>query len=413
MYSSTSRRGLIAAIVIGVIAASACDDPDSQHMPYIGGPLPLPAVLATKPRQMTLPPPGVIASFRWSRLDAPGGPRAYAGGSAYDTTNDRLLWFGGCQDSYVAPSAKMWALALGESQGSDSERGWELLPSSEIGPEARGFTLAIVERASNRLWIFGGQRISSSWKDSFFLNDLWALDMNLATPEWKLVIGDEPSKPPAGRIWSSGSFDDTGKRVVVFGGATLTGTDSMSGDTWAAGGVRSNWGWHAVSDIPQGPGPRSSPCFAYHEGLDGLVVSGGAIFGEMKRDVWFLPFSGPSRDEWIRVTVTSDRPLPYAMCDCAFDPQLSRILCFGGGEMHPGDQYAQDTSQLWLLTLTSQSTGFWQFALTIGDPPESHMGSNLLYDSKRDRFVRAFGAWNDAEGIHASDETWAVERAPL
>ena len=367
--------------------------------------------LGSAPRgpHVSVPPPSLGApTYAWSRLYPSGDPpTAYGGGAGFDAANDRLIWFGGSQGSYTLPSNAAWSLSFGDVLG------WSLMPSLENSPEPRIFPLVIDMPGTDDLLVFGGERFQKEPGDQFMLNDLWVMKAASLVPTWQQLISNNSANPPMGRVWTAGTFNANANALVVFGGGTMGGPGLMSGDTWAAADGTDGWTWQRISSPPDGPGPVASACFAYHPLLDGLVVAGGVGPAGMVRDVWFLPLVEGAFSPWIRVAVTDDRPLPYASCECAFDPVAKLVLCYGGEEMHAGEKYSRDATSLWGLVLTSQSTGFWRQAIGVGVPPTGHLGSTIVLDRRRDRFVRVFGAYYDSEnGLHATNETWILERVP-
>ena len=140
--------------------------------------------------------------------DGPGG-RA-RGVAVHDTTEDRMLVFGGrFREARSGPYTlynEVWALDL-------STFAWELLQTTGGGPSPRVNTAAVYNPDKHEMVVFGG---NSSNNGAAFIpqNDVWILD--LETRAWR-ELGTSADKPVA-RLFHAAALDIENNLLYVHGG---------------------------------------------------------------------------------------------------------------------------------------------------------------------------------------------------
>jgi hypothetical protein len=166
-----------------------------------------------------------LGTLEWRQLNTGrNGPSARsnpAGG--YNPSTGEMIVFGGNESVSglsFAPRNDTWALDVETAE-------WRRLITTGDRPSARLFHAAAVDPVSNRLFVFGGGD-ANAWEGPF-LGDLYQLDMD--TLEWTPLNGGGAGAP-AGRIWSTITYDAANDRVLLFGGHD-DGAVGNNNDTWS------------------------------------------------------------------------------------------------------------------------------------------------------------------------------------
>ncbi len=167
--------------------------------------------------------------WRWTPITVSGdGPGLRFGHTAvFDRARNRILVFGGAAAvNGAAVDNDVFALDL-KVQPLQWAR---LVPRTAARPPARLGHGMLYDRwprlranplSECRAILFGGE----SQFGSGFLNDVWHLWID--TPgkiEWVPVTITNPGATPTPRSWFGATLDDTGVRLIVYGGATGTAT---------------------------------------------------------------------------------------------------------------------------------------------------------------------------------------------
>ena len=208
------------------------------------------------------------ATPTWSQILPSGtlpAPR-YAHSMIYDPLRDRLLVFGGFDQSSLFND--VWALNL------TGPPVWSLLIPFGTAPSNRDAVEAIYDPVRDRMILYGGY-------DGTFLSDVLALDLAGGTPVWSQLspTGTAPSR----RDFSSTIYDPVKDRLVLFGGnSDVPSPPAMPvGDTWML-----NWG-----DLPT----PTRVAFAEEQVLPGTV-----------KLTWFTPDGADQPATAYRMAATSD-----------------------------------------------------------------------------------------------------------
>lgn len=197
--------------------------------------------------------------------------------------------------------------------------------------------------------VFGGY--AGGWVPA--LNDTWILtNANGAegpNPSWIRLTPGSPSLPSP-RGYHTAVYDQTGKRMVVFGGNIADGTPSN--DAWVlqdANGLGIPR-WVALS--PTGPLPeaRASHVAAYDPGTNRMTVFGGAhyIRYDTLNDTWLLTSasgSGGQTPTWTQLFPAGTAPAPRYGMAVGFAISRNRMLIYGGTL----DDLCCGTNEVWVL----------------------------------------------------------------
>jgi hypothetical protein len=262
----------------------------------------------------------------WNQPATTGTPLGTRSGhsAVYDASRDRLVFFGGTDDTMPTRRNDVWTLALSGTPA------WSQLSPSGTPPAARMFHSAVYDAVNDRMVVFGGSGASGT------LNDVWALSF-AGSPAWTELA---PTGTPPPQLWGqAAALEGDANRMIVFGGE--------------AGGRRNNVyaltltgspGWTELLPTGAPPAPRQSASMV-SLGTHMLVFGGDteAASGNATNDTWLLSFD--SAPAWRQLDVGPLLP-PARMANCiAFDPTSLRLAIFGGTSISSG---GGDT---WILQL--------------------------------------------------------------
>lgn len=191
------------------------------------------------------------------------GPALEHGSTAmvYDKTRQRVVLFG-CDLGLVRSETWEW----------DGE---EWTQQEDVGPPARLQTALTYDTSRSRTVLFGGTLGSDGMK---VLGDTWEWDGTTWTQQ--ADFGPDPRREHAI------AFDDSRKRVVLFGGVahrlnSAGGiTPAYLGDTWEWDGSR----WLQRQNM--GPQARINHALSYDPGRKRVILFGGGIGADFLGDTW-------------------------------------------------------------------------------------------------------------------------------
>jgi hypothetical protein len=275
---------------------------------------------------------------------------------AYHPGHEAVVLFGGADERRVL--ADLWAW---------DGRDWRCLSGG--GPPPRTFPALAYDGASERLVLFGGNRVlfGTEADTASFLDDMWTWDGEA----WHRYDGATPSA----RAEPAVAYDSARRRIVLFGGhRTENGARIRLGDTWEWDGQR----WEQTST--DGPSPRNGAAMAYDAGRGRVVLFGGS--------------GGPSADTWEwdgRTWTRNDSAQTAGRFNSAmaYDPNRRAMIRFGGwdGAGRAGGTWRYDAAG-------------WTRLDATGPSPRNHTG--MVYDPLRETIV-LFGGH---DGPRVLGETW-------
>ena len=202
---------------------SAVYDPGSNRMVVFGG-----TVSGDNNVWILEHANGVGGAPAWLKVTPPApAPSPRRGHSAvYDVASNRMIVFGGQQNSGGAFLADVWVLS--HANGLGGAPTWTALNASGLPPFPRADHTAIYDPAADRMVIFGGWSFSGS--DTYF-NDVWVVTHARGLggfPAWKALA--PLTAPPEKRELHSAVYSPSSKRMIVFGGSVSP--TSMRNDVW-------------------------------------------------------------------------------------------------------------------------------------------------------------------------------------
>ena len=131
-------------------------------------------------------------------------------------------------------------------------------------------------------------------------------------------VQQPPTASPQARDGAPLAFDSLHQRIVLFGGATLSGTTPLLGDTWLWDGT--NWTLASTT----GPSPRAYFAFAYDELHQQAVLFGGLTSSARVNETWV--WDGTT---WTQMAPATSPPA-RSHATMAYDAATQRVILFGG-----------------------------------------------------------------------------------
>jgi hypothetical protein len=176
------------------------------------------------------------------------------------------------------------------------------------------FAAAIYDTAGQSIVLFGGYRYGDS-------KGLWRLP-SAPGATWQ-PIG---ALGPVERSHHMAVFDETRGRMIVYGGATQSGTTKSTtiADVWALALAPDPW-WTELTPANVGPGPREGAAAVYDSEHDRMIVIGGGTFdGAAYSDVWALSLADPPT--WTQLVPSMSSLAGATALSAVYDPATRRAL---------------------------------------------------------------------------------------
>ena len=240
----------------------------------------------------------------WVFIDSTGPARSGMG-CAYDVNRDRLVVFGGGDETFATLYGDTWE--------------WDRVQWVQVdtsGPFRRGNCAMVYDEARANVLLFGG------WtRPDNYLGDTWVWDGSNWTE--KVVSG------PSARANCAIAYDRNRQRVVLFGGSYY---QTIIGETWEWDG--NNWELRSTS----GPSARMFARMVFDEKRQRSILFGGQTHysGEVLNDTW--EWDGTN---WVQVD--SGGPPGRVFHTMAYDPIKDQTVLFGGKDGFYPTRHFDDT----------------------------------------------------------------------
>jgi RHS repeat-associated protein len=308
--------------------------------------------------------------------------------AVYDTTNNRMIIFGGAGGSYILND--VWVLSNANGLNNTTSAWTQLnpLPDPIYGfPANRQYHTAIYDAANNRMTIFGGDQCNSGLtnsgendnngvSNSCCLNDVWVLSnangLDSTTSAWiQLHPNQDPTFGlPVGRDLASAVYDNNNNRMIIFGG------------------------YSGYTDI-----------YSYAGFATAILI--------WKNDTWVLSNANgldSTTSTWTQLSTSGFPPSGRYGHTAFYDPTYNQIIIFGGyydsgrqGNGITGPTYLND---VWELENANGlgGTPVWEEQYPIGSLPQGRQSSSMVYDATNKRMT-IFGGQNyDSYNIYGYSE---------
>lgn len=244
--------------------------------------------------------------------------------------------------------------------------GWTRIEIPGVGPAPRLGAAAVYDETGDRLLMYGGRN------DQGGFEELWELPLG-SPPRWNLLaVGG----PPA-RAFASLVIDTQRRRLLLYGGLSDAVEDLA--DLWECP-IDGPPIWSRLATPGPGPGPRSRHSAIYDPVQDRVVLFGGSVEFEPRGDAWSLKLAdGPS---WSAMNHSGLSPSPRYGQVAVYDAAQQRMVMYGGYDL----SYQSDT---WALALGADA---WTPLAFFASPPgrTDHIAA---YDAASHRMMM-FGGFN-------------------
>lgn len=171
---------------------------------------------------------GLGGTPAWSRLSTQGGPAAgqYSPTSVYDAQTNQMTVFGGSGfvNGVCQQTGAVWTLSNANGRGGISV--WRnLVPEGAAGaPAPRAFHTAVYDDTTNTMTIFGGAGNTATLGDTWVLSHANGQDGSAVWTEIPTATG------PTARNSHVAVLDPATSRMIIFGGDSVAA--SFLNDTW-------------------------------------------------------------------------------------------------------------------------------------------------------------------------------------
>ncbi|MBN1322110.1 MAG: hypothetical protein JXA87_14860 [Thermoleophilia bacterium] len=265
----------------------------------------------------------------WSELSPSGAlpPARSSHAMTCDPVNGRLILFGGNGDEWTL-FGDTWAYDLAANT-------WAELEPADPLPSARIWHTMIYDPGSGKVVMFGGMtgEVVGVMPNVPFgdesLNDTWTYDPVANT--WTEL---EPGGAvPAARGFQAMVYDPSTQKIILFGGGTAT---ALFNDTWAYDPAANTWTY--LDPAGALPAARGSHAMAYDPTTRRIILFGGATLTDRFNDTWAYD---PAANTWTELALSGSAPSTHASATMAYDPAAGRMIVFGGWD--EADSSVNDT----------------------------------------------------------------------
>jgi hypothetical protein len=313
-------------------------------------------------------------------------------GLVFDSKRGQIVLFGG---KYGAS----WYDDLWAWGGSSWTKLFDSATGGRRPPLRWDFGMAY-DRHRDRIVVFGGQAPGAS-PPYPIRGDTWEWD----SKDWAPALAEDAPGAPASREGPGFAYDERRQRVVMFGGSRPEGgcggdlpNDWMRCDeTWEWDGL--HWQQRQPVDSEgdgRAPSARSSPTLVYDAAGQNVLLFGGARAANPADAEW--QWDGVS---WRDLTPSATTPVAS---DEASAPNSAGVV-FDGREAVLVDR----AGEVWSYDGTR-----WHErcrAPACSTPPGNRVCTSLVYDARRDRVVRFFGADDFPDTMTHHGDVWEWDGA--
>jgi galactose oxidase-like protein len=291
---------------------------------------------------------GLGGAGTWSNLipnGAPGSPPVRFNQSAvYDSANNRMIIFGGCEGGCLPVVNDVWVLSNANGVGGSPT--WTQLSPTGVPPAARQSHQAIYDPSTNSMILWAGQNGGGSECGTF--SDVWVLSHANGlggTPNWTQL--SPPGGPPAGQYNSSAVYDSANNILIVFGGFGFVGaTCQQTNAVWALSNANGTGGTPVWSNlVAQGaagsPANRFQHVAIYESSSNTMTIFGGDGTTGFLGDTWLLSHANGigGTPAWRKLLNSGapGGPVPSSRFNgVGVDTVNNRMIMFGGGFLEGG-----------------------------------------------------------------------------
>ena len=327
---------------------------------------------------------GAGGTPRWSPVNAGTAVPMYAHSAVYDSSNDRMVVYGGVQCPPVGGcAARSGTYMLSNASAGDSS--WVTISPAGALPAPRMYHKAFYNPRTNRMVVYGGHNGGARVDGQFF--EVWVLHnangLEAGPPAWSRLEVSSAFPEAAYRL--SAAYDVEFNRLIIFGGIDVTGQASNA--VWVlenADGsepVAPVWRNIVVRDAAGSPSPRLIAQAAYNPSNNTLTIFGGVEQRDgafvHTADAWRLSnangIGGPAA--WTKLDAAGAPILDLHENGGAYDQKSNTLMMFA--TRFPA---AGPTNEVWLLSAAGADTIAPSTSLAVVPPPNAAGWNNSRVD---------------------------------
>ena len=317
----------------------------------------------------------------WTKLASAIITRTVGSAAAYDTTGSQLIRFGGNPAFQTTPESVTTLYKNLEWRG-----------VTRLGaPGPRSMPLFRRDPQHDTVWMFGGLSEYSFSSTIAYLDDFWGY----RDGQWSLIAADI-TNGPSGCVTPAGALDTNRNRlVVVCNGAIVHEWDGAA--------------WKSFNSLSTLPAQRRFVSLTYDETLKKIVLFGGYdSVGNYRQDTW--TWDGTA---WTEVKPNT-KPEHRAQGTMWYDPLAKKTILYSGAGRKSIEDHATRYSDMWSFDGTNwtklnvTATPGIRFAPQVATDPNS--GKLVLFGGLRatidedDRVTQFYD--NDMWVWDGSTSTW-------
>lgn len=290
----------------------------------------------------------------WTKLTLRSTARIVNAAMAYDSARSQVVRFGGYPTFQTTPDSFTYLLRGQRWYGGGivAEPGPRSMPLFRADPERR------------TVWLFGGLSEYSFGGVTSYLDDFWQYQDGV----WRLMP-DDPTNTPNGCVTPIGAFDADRKVLVVLcNGSAVTEWDGTA--------------WKRFTNLSQVPPDRRFAGAVYDQTQKKVVLFGGYDnFGNYRQDTW--TWNGTA---WTEIK-PSTKPPHRAQPVMWYDPLAKKTIIYSGAGRKSIEDHATRYSDMWSFDgsnwtqLSVTATPGIRFAPQIAVDPNS--GKLFLFGGLR------------------------------
>jgi hypothetical protein len=259
---------------------------------------------------------GLNGNGSWTNL-IPNGtagspPGRHNHSAVYDSVNNRMVIYGGCEGGCYPIGYDLWVLSNANGQGGTPT--WQQLSPQGTPPGRQGHQ-AVYDPNTNSMIVWGGQNgggYCGGYTDVWVLSNANGLG---GTPVWTQLSPSGAS--PAGDYFSSAAYDSVHNTLIVFGGSQTAGSCNGQATNTVytlshANGTGGTPAWTQVTTSGTMTA-RSWASMVYNPITNRMTVFGGGGATQAYTDTWVLSHAnGIGRAQWTKLKPTFNYWLPSA-----------------------------------------------------------------------------------------------------
>ena len=250
----------------------------------------------------------------WTKLTTSETTRVIGSAMAFDTTTGEVVRYGGNPTFQSTPDSTTYLYKNLDWRGGGVRSG---------SPIPRSMPLFRRDAANNTIWMWGGLSEFSYGQGIAYLDDFWRYNNG----QWSRISPD-PDEPLSCATPLGAIDKDRGKLVVVCDGAEVFEWDGAD--------------WKGFSDLNTAPLNRRFASLVYDETLKKIVLFGGYDqVGNYRQDTW--TWNGTA---WAEIKPKT-KPEHRAQAVMWYDPLAKKTILYSGAGRGSIEDHAERFSDMW------------------------------------------------------------------